>query len=241
MSKHQIHIGTSGWHYKHWRGTFYPEGTKASEQFPYYQKFFSTVELNNPFYRLPSKETFTTWKESVAPDFTFAVKASRYITHMKYLKDPEETLHDFMENVVYLGEKLGVILFQLPPGWKVNIERLQQFLDKLPPSFRYVFEFRNETWYSTEVFDLLRRHNCAFCIYELAGHITPFEVTADFIYLRLHGPGNKYQGSYSDYDLRQWAATCKSWATTKEVYVYFDNDDQGFAAFNAIRLQELVT
>lgn len=236
----QIHIGTSGWHYKHWVGTFYPDGTKSAAQFPYYLRFFDTVEINNSFYRLPSKETFAQWRESVPENFTYAVKASRFITHMKKFIDPAATLHNFIENVQALGEKLGVILFQLPPGWKINPQRLAEFLAVLPDGFRYAFEFRNETWYTREIYDMLRHYNCAFCIYELAGHITPFEVTADFVYVRLHGPGGKYQGSYPDEALQIWADKCRKWAKTKDVYVYFDNDQEGYAAFNAITLQKMV-
>ena len=239
MERYRIRIGTSGWHYKHWLGTFYPAGTKADAQLQYYLRYFDTVEINNSFYRLPSLETFETWKNAVPDDFMYAVKASRFITHAKKLLDPEQTLHDFMDRVPLLAETLGVILFQLPPHWKVNSVRLQQFLAVLPKGFRYVIEFRNETWYQPEIYDLLREYNVAFCIYELAGHITPMEVTADFVYVRLHGPGNKYQGNYSEADLQQWAVRCGEWAAQCDVFVYFDNDEEGYAAFNAIRLREL--
>lgn len=238
--KGQIYIGTSGWHYKHWLGTFYPEGTKPAGQLPYYLKYFNTVEINNTFYRLPTKEIFINWKNAVPEDFLFIVKASRFITHMKKLKDPVESIEAFMDNVAELKEKLGPILFQLPPGWEINIERLADFLKKLPTQFRYVFEFRNQTWYTEEVYALLRKYNCAFCIYELAGHLSPVITTANFVYLRLHGPGNKYQGSYSDEILNQWAAYCRKWSAGKDVFVYFDNDEAGYAAFNAIRLKELL-
>jgi uncharacterized protein YecE (DUF72 family) len=242
LMKGQIRIGTSGWHYKHWLGTFYPEGTKPAGQLPYYLKFFNTVELNNSFYHLPPKNTFANWKAAVPDDFLFVVKASRFITHMKKLKDPAESLVNFMENVQGLDEKLGPILFQLPPGWKINTERLQEFLEKLPAGFRYVFEFRNETWYDEAIYSLLQQHNCAFCIYELAGHMSPLKVTADFVYLRLHGPGeNKYQGSYSNETLNEWASQCKEWAQEgKDVFVYFDNDEKGYAAFNAQKMLEMV-
>ena len=235
-----IYIGTSGWHYKHWIGTFYPEGTKDAEQFSYYLKFFRTVELNNSFYRLPSKETFAGWRKAVPPGFIFAVKVSRYITHMKKLKDPKDSIRELFANALALKEKLGPVLFQLPPGWKINAERLEEFLKALPKGHRYVFEFRNESWYEKEIFDLLRKYNCAFCIYELNGHITPMEVTADFVYVRLHGPGAKYQGSYSDKVLQQWNRRFHAWMKEKkDVYVYFDNDQLGYAAFNAQYLSEL--
>jgi uncharacterized protein YecE (DUF72 family) len=238
----RIHIGTSGWHYKHWTGTFYPEGTRAAEQFACYLQHFDTVEINNSFYRLPTPETFRKWKTSAPADFVFAVKANRFITHMKKLKDPAESLARFMENVSALDDRLGPILFQLPPGWKLNLQRLQEFLQALPTRYRYAFEFRNPSWYNDEVMVLLEKHNCAFCVYELAGHLAPQEVPADFVYVRLHGPGeNKYQGSYGDAELKNWARRCAAWRKQrKDVFVYFDNDQAGYAAFNAKRLRELV-
>lgn len=145
-----------------------------------------------------------------------------------------------MERVKLLGSKLGPILFQLPPFMKSNKELLKAFLEELPEDFRHVFEFRNADWYNQEVFDLLKKHNCAFCIYELAGHFSPLEITADFVYLRLHGPDDKYQGSYSDEILKEWAQQCILWSASKDVYIYFDNDQNGYAAFNALKLKEII-
>lgn len=237
----KIYIGTSGWQYKHWRGTFYPDDLKVKDQFSYYQKFFDTVEINNSFYQLPSKETFEKWKNSVPQDFIYVVKANRYITHMKKLNDPVDSLAKFLENITSLEDKLGPVLFQLPPGWEINTDRLENFLTCLPGSLRCVFEFRNPTWYDEKVYDLLEKYNCAFCIYELAGHHSPLKVTTNFVYIRLHGPGiNKYQGSYSEEALQLWTNRCKTWAKDKDVYVYFDNDEHGYAAFNAIHLKKMV-
>jgi uncharacterized protein YecE (DUF72 family) len=242
MKYGKIYIGTSGWHYRHWIGTFYPADTKQSEQFNFYKKNFSTVEINNSFYKLPSPETFKTWRKDSPPGFLFVVKASRYITHQKKLKEPKETARKFLTNVKFLREKLGPILFQLPPTWKVNLERLEDFVASLPDKFRYVFEFRNSTWYTEEIFDLLKKYNCAFCIYELAGHTSPVNVTADFVYIRLHGPGGKYQGSYSNAQLKDWAHQCCEWQREGlDVFVYFDNDEQGYAAFNAQSLKQYVS
>jgi uncharacterized protein YecE (DUF72 family) len=238
--KNNFYIGTSGWHYKHWAGTFYPAHVKSSGQFKYYLTFFSTVEINNSFYRLPTRKTFLSWKNSTPKHFIFSVKASRYITHMKKLKESKSSLHEFMDHALVLKEKLGPVLFQLPPGWKINTERLDLFLQSLPSWGKYVFEFRNPTWYHPDVFALLKKYNCAFCIYELDGHLTPIELTANFVYIRLHGPGGKYQGNYPDATLKQWSRRCKNWLKTKDVFIYFDNDEAGYAAFNAIRLQELV-
>jgi uncharacterized protein YecE (DUF72 family) len=237
----RIYIGTSGWNYKHWIGTFYPSDLNQSEELQYYCKHFKTVELNNSFYHLPEAKSFTNWRQQTPADFLFAVKGSRFITHMKKLKVDKVTINKFLQRTTKLGEKLGTILFQLPPRWKVNVERLDQFLSRLPSGHRYTFEFRDHTWYTQEVYDVLRVHNCAFCIYELAGHTSPVEVTADFVYIRLHGPGDKYQGNYTSVALKKWASKCTAWTKDKkDVYIYFDNDQQGYAAFNAQQLQKIV-
>ena len=156
-------------------GTFYPVGTKQKDRFSYYQKFFKTVELNSPFYHLPPRQTFEKWKADVPNDFVYAVKASRFITHMKKLNDAGDSLTRLLDNAAGLDEKLSIILFQLPPNWEVDIERFKIFLEKLPKGSRYTFEFRNPTWYNDEVYSLLKKYNCAFCIYELAGHLSPYE------------------------------------------------------------------
>ena len=240
MKNHKIYIGTSGWSYKHWRGTFYPQEIKVKDHFAYYLQHFNTVEINNTFYGMPSEETFLNWKNNTPDDFIYVIKANRFITHIKKLHDPIMSFTPFMDLVKLLGKKLGPVLFQLPPFMKSNLELLEAFLQELPKEYRFVFEFRNSDWYKKEVYDLLQKYNCAFCIYELAGHISPIQITADFIYLRLHGPGNKYQGSYSDETLNEWAQECLKWQKTKDVFVYFDNDEKGYAAFNALKLRELV-
>jgi uncharacterized protein YecE (DUF72 family) len=240
--KGKVHIGTSGWHYKHWVGTFYPDKTPPSKQFAYYSSVFDTVELNNPFYRLPARETFAKWKRESPKDFLFAVKANRYITHMKKLDDVEESLNTFLKHASALENKLGPILFQLPPGWKIDIDRFATFVKLLPRDQRFVFEFRNHTWYDERIYDILEKNGCAFCIYELAGHHSPIEVTANFVYIRLHGPGAKYQGSYSTRTLNTWAKRILNWQNDrKDTYVYFDNDQAGYAAFNAGKLGEIVS
>lgn len=160
---------------------------------------------------------------------------------MKKFKDPKESSQRFFDNVKFLKEKLGPILFQLPPGWTLNLERFENFLKELSGKHRYVFEFRNNTWYTEDVLGLLRKYNCAFCIYELAGHLSPIEVTADFVYIRLHGPGEKYQGSYTQTQLRFWAERCIEWQRGGlNVFAYFDNDQNGYAAFNALTLKEII-
>lgn len=207
----------------------------------FYTKHFDTVEVNNSFYRLPSETVLADWRDSTPADFCFAVKGSRFITHNKKLKDPEPALERFLPKVEILGPKLGPILFQLPPLWQVNPERLKTFLGALPRDLHYAFEFRNETWNVEPIYELLRRFNSAYCIFHLAGFQSPLEITADFAYVRLHGPGGKYQGSYTDADLEEWASRIRSWTRLlKAVYVYFDNDQNGYAAQNALRLKGLV-
>src|SRR5947208_2928695 len=162
----RVHIGTSGFHYKHWRGNFYPEKMPASQWLDYYTRHFDTVELNNTFYRLPVESGLNNWRESTPPGFHLAVKGSRFITHMKKLKDPEQAVGKFFERVDLLGKKLGPVVFQLPPWWEVDAERLDEFLRVLPPRGRYAFELRNATWHTPEIYGMLRRYNAAFCIFE---------------------------------------------------------------------------
>lgn len=241
MKRGKIYIGTSGWKYKHWRGIFYPDNIKNKDEFAWYHKHFDTVELNNSFYHLPSSKIVSSWKNAAPPKFLFSVKASRYITHMKKLKFEKASLRLFFSRIDKLENKLGPVLFQLPPRWHVNGERLSQFLVALPKGYRYTFEFRDHSWYDENIFNLLRKHHCAFCIYELERHVSPLAVTGNFVYIRLHGPGNKYQGNYNIGQLKKWAAKCNNWRKEgKDVFIYFDNDQNAYAVFNAIRLKELV-
>ncbi len=210
--------------------------------FEYYARYFNTVEVNNSFYKLPTPGTFGAWREAAPPDFVFAVKGSRFITHNKKLKEPENALENLLPRAEELGTKLGPILFQLPPKWRCNVERMEQFLHALPNSHRYAVEFREQSWLCAEVFEVLKRHNAAFCIYELAGFQTENVLTADWTYVRLHGPGGKYQGSYSSRALEGWAEQLETWAKSlKAAYVYFDNDQAGYAAHDALRLKKLVS
>jgi uncharacterized protein YecE (DUF72 family) len=237
----RIHIGTSGWHYRHWKGPFYPRDLPDNCLLEHYVKHFQTAEINNTFYRLPEKETFAQWRDSVPDGFIFSVKASRYITHMKKLKEPEKAVGAFVERLEALGNKLGPILFQLPPRWQVNVDRLGRFLELLPGSHRYAFEFRDPSWFGDETDDLLAEKGAAFCIYDFERRQSPRSVTADFVYVRLHGPDGAYQGNYDDTALKDWAQSFSSWAGHgKEVFCYFDNDEKGYAALNALKLTELV-
>ncbi len=209
----------------------------------FYLQHFDTVELNNSFYRLPTAEAFDCWREATPDNFIFAVKASRFITHNKKLKDPEHALDNLLPRAAHLGPKVGPILFQLPPHWRVNPERLKNLLAILPHDLRYAFEFRELSWISTSIISILKKFNAAFCIYELAGYHSPLHVTADFAYIRLHGPEmGKYQGSYSNQRLRTWARQIEYWAKNlKAIYVYFDNDQAGYAAANALSLKRMVS
>ena len=238
----EIRIGTSGYHYKHWVGRYYPADIKPSAMLAHYLRDFDTVELNNTFYQLPSESTFDAWRKNTPHDFLFAVKGSRFITHMLKLKDPERGLSNFLPRAERLRWKLGPILWQLPPGWKVNVERLETFLQLLPRDHRYAFELRNETWMTDEVLAVLKRYNAAFCIYELAGYHSPIEISADWTYIRLHGPTKfKYQGSYSDAQLAEWAERIRGWSRKMtNIYVYFDNDDSAYAVGNALTLKKLL-
>ena len=237
-----IRIGTSGYHYKHWVGRYYPAGIKSSEMLAHYLRDFDTVELNNTFYQLPDESTFDSWRKNTPHDFLFAVKGSRFITHMIKLKDARRGLTNFMPRAERLRWKLGPVLWQLPPGWKVNVERLEEFLSLLPKGHDYTFELRNETWMTEEVYAVLRKYNAAFCIYELAGYMSPMEVTADWTYIRLHGPTHfKYQGSYSDAQLAEWADRIRKWSKKmRSIYVYFDNDDSAYAVDNALTLKKML-
>lgn len=234
----EIRIGTSGWHYKHWLGSFYPQKMPASRMLAYYYEKFDTVEVNNSFYCLPRKPSLAIWRDSTPDNFCFAVKGSRFLTHMKKLKDPEQGIVRFFDAVEVLGAKLGPVIFQLPPQWEINYDRLEGFLKLLPNEHRYAFEFRNATWNVPAVLDLLTRHNAAYCIFDLAGTHSPIEVTADWAYVRLHGPGGKYQGTYSDAIIELWAKRIENWRRTlKAVFIYFDNDEAGYAPRDALRLK----
>jgi len=237
-----IRIGTSGWHYAHWRGPFYPAKLPAARMLGHYAAHFDTVELNNTFYRLPPPGAAETWREAVPRDFLYAAKGSRFLTHMKKLKDPVPGIERFFERIEGLGKSLGPIVFQLPPRWGPDLARLEGFVEALPPRRRYAFELRDTSWHTEEVYRILRRHNLAFCIYDLAGLESPRLVTADFAYVRLHGPtARAYQGSYSDAALEDWARRIDGWRDAlKAVYVYFDNDQAGYAVRDALRLKALV-
>ncbi len=236
-----IHIGTSGWSYKHWRGNFYPENISEKDYLKYYSGNFCTVEINTSFYRLPQENTIKVWTETVPEDFIFSAKASRYITHMKKLTDPQKTTPLFFERIQGFKDKLGPILFQLPPHFEVNPERLKNFLKILPENYKYAFEFRDSSWFNPLIYEILREHNIAFCIYNLGDYSSPKEITADFVYIRYHGPINLGQGMYNEEQITKFSNDIKEYLkSSKEVYCYFNNDDSGFAPKNAEQLKKLL-
>jgi uncharacterized protein YecE (DUF72 family) len=236
-----IFVGTSGWSYPHWSGRFYPADLPDEAKLDFYAQRFGSVEINSTFYGLPEPHTLEGWRDAVPDRFVFAVKASRYITHMKKLREPERTLPALLERVAVLGAKLGPILFQLPPHWHVNRERLEAFLDALPAGHRYAFELRDPSWCCDAILESLSRRGAAFCIYELGGYRSPINVTSELVYIRLHGPDGAYRGSYTQQALAGWARAISSWASQgREVHCYFDNDELGYAARNAADLAAML-
>lgn len=236
-----IHIGTSGWHYQHWRGPFYPEKLPPAQMLAFYTQHFDTVELNNTFYRLPPESGLQNWRAQTPPGFLFAAKGSRFLTHIKKLKDTGPGIVNYFERVDLLGKKLGPVIFQLPPHWEANSDRLEEFLAALPRGHRYAFELRDPTWHTPEVYRILERHRVAFCIFEIAGFFSGIRVTTNFAYLRLHGPGAAYQGKYPARTLQRWADQIRQWRQElRAVYVYFDNDQAAYAVENALELKRLL-
>ncbi len=234
-------IGTSGWHYEDWKGLFYPHDLPKSRWLEFYARHFPTVELNNSFYRLPSEKAFTNWWKSAPNGFIFAVKASRFITHVKRLKEVEEPLHNFLERSDLLGDKVGPVLYQLPPNMRRNDDRLESFLSILPEGHRNVLEFRHESWFDNDVFKILKRHNAGWCIFDMPELASPLVATSDFAYVRFHGSDGLYSSSYSDKQIAAWAEKIAALSKgLKTVYVYFNNDVAGYAIDNARTLTKIL-
>ncbi|MBD3208304.1 MAG: DUF72 domain-containing protein [Candidatus Nealsonbacteria bacterium] len=239
--KSSCYIGTSGWMYDHWKEEFYPPEISSDEMLAFFGRHFKTVEVNNIFYQKPDRKKILGWKESVPDDFTFAIKANRYITHMKNLKDVKEPVSELLSVLRGLGKKLGPVLFQLPPQWHINAPRIKSFLNILPKGFRYAMEFRHDSWYDKEIFKSLRERNIAFCIHDHKDAPSPEKVTADFIYLRLHGPGGYYSSKYTDEQLSRWSEKIKKWLSEgKDIYAYFNNDTSGYAIRNSDQLKKKI-
>ena len=237
----QIHVGCSGWAYKHWRGILYPEGLPQTRWFERYAEDFDTVEINNSFYRLPSPETFAKWRDQAPPGFCYAVKANRFITQAKKLLDCEEPIERMMSAVRCLGDRLGPMLYQLPPSLKFNLERLETFLAILPADTINVFEFRDSSWHRPETYDLLDRHGASFCVHDMAGCTTDRIAVGRAAYVRFHGTAGKYWGRYAKADMNSWARwAAEQRALGRSVWCYFNNDIHGHAIHDARALTALV-
>jgi uncharacterized protein YecE (DUF72 family) len=236
-----VRIGCSGWMYKHWRGLFYPEGLPVKRWFEYYADEFDTVEINNSFYRLPKPETFEAWREQAPAGFCYAMKANRYLTQAKKLKDCEEPIERMMASFKALKPALGPILYQLPPRFRINLERLESFLKLTPKDVTNVFEFREPSWYTDETFALLERHGASFCAHDMPGSKSPNITIGPVAYLRFHGGEGKYWGRYSDECLRDWADWIVAQAREdRPVWAYFNNDMEAHAIHDAQTLRAMV-
>ena len=227
-----LSVGTSGYSYKEWLGPFYPEKLPASEMLSYYAERFTTVEINNTFYRMPAESVLEHWSQQVSEQFTFTLKAPKRITHVNRLRDSEALVAEFLRRASVLGNKLGVILFQLPPFLKKDLPRLQGFLDQLPPGKRVAFEFRNPTWQDDEVYELLRSRGAILCVTDTDEGDTPFVATSDCGYVRLR------RTHYDDGELRAWAAQIAAKALPR-TYVYFMHEDEALGTRFGQRLDEL--
>lgn len=244
----RVFVGTSGYNYKHWsEGVFYPKKLPQRKWLEYYGETFNTVELNVTFYRLPKTETFEGWRQRTEPNFGFAVKGSRYITHVKKFKECEEPVKLFFAHASALKNKLEVVLWQLPPNLKLNLKKLEQFCSLLKnlvssKNTRQSFEFRHQTWFCREVYELLKNYNFSLCIAHSSRYPRDEVVTADFVYLRFHGGEVLYGSKYSDDELHSWASKAKMWLKSgKDIYAYFNNDAYGYAVKNAETFKEMIT
>lgn len=234
----RYYIGTSGWHYDHWRILYYPEKLAKPKWLQFYAQQFSTVELNNSFYHLPSENAFNTWRESTPEHFVFAVKVSRFITHIKRLRNLGSSMENFLSRACLLQEKLGPLLYQLPPYMKRNDEVLENFISSLPRKYHHVIEFRHESWLNDTVFQTLKRYNIGLCVFDMPDMNCPFMATSDFAYIRLHGSRRLYSSCYSDEELLQWAQkVIRLGKDVKTVYIYFNNDAEAFSIKNALTLR----
>ena len=234
-------VGCSGWEYKHWRGDFYPATLPRTRWFEHYASLFDTVEINNTFYRLPEEATFAAWAARAPAGFTYAVKASRFLTHMKKLKDPEEPLDRLFSRMRPLGRHLGPVLYQLPPAWKLDRSRLEHFLQVLPARVQHVLEFRDPSWYHDDVLEMLARSGVSLCLHDMPGSATGQLRVGPIVYVRYHGASGHYSGDYARERLEGWAAWLRTArAAGADVYAYFNNDVGGHAPRNATMLRRLM-
>jgi len=236
-----IRIGCSGWNYRHWRQRFYPEGLPQRRWFDFYAEHFDTVEINNSFYRLPAAETFDRWRAQAPAGFCYAVKANRFLTQAKKLKDCEAPLARMMPLFRRLGPTLGPVLYQLPPRFRINLERLQSFLKLLPGDVAGVFEFRDASWYVEETFALLDRHGASLCVHDMPGSASARRAVGPIAYLRLHGGEGKYRGRYPQERLLGWTDWIVGEARAgRPVWTFFNNDIDAHAIDDARTLKAMV-
>jgi uncharacterized protein YecE (DUF72 family) len=238
-----VHIGTSGWSYEHWQGVLYPHGARPRERLGYYAARFRTVEVNSTYYRWPKDAIFASWRRRTPDDFLLTVKAPGLLTHVSRLFKPERWVERVAGGLARLREKRGVLLAQLPPTLAFDYARLEYFLWRVPRWVRLAVEFRHPSWHREEVFALLERRGAAYCVMSGARLPCVLRATAPFVYARLHGPDPEhlYAGSYTDDDLRWWAARVREWeASGREVFLYFNNDGHGHAVRNAETLRRLL-
>jgi uncharacterized protein YecE (DUF72 family) len=235
-------IGTSGWTYDGWRGPFYPKDVAKKNWLAFYASQFPTTEINGSFYRTPSLAAVEAWREQTPREFLFAWKASKFITHWKRLSEKSDNSIALMQTrLKQLGPKTGPVLFQLPPRFVADRERLAGFLKMLPRCYAYAFEFRHKSWYEDPIIDLLREHDISLCLSDHHDAPSPWIVTARHVYVRGHGPGGRYKDNYPDKTLRAWAKDIATWKRQRRtVFVYFDNDQKSAAPADAKRLMEMV-
>ncbi len=237
MTVGNIYIGTSGWYYEHWRKVFYPEKLPKNQWLNYYVQKFPAVELNNTFYHLPTKKSLAHWSKEAPEGFIYSVKANRGITHYKKMRDVQSDLKRFLHMVKPLAPNLGPILYQLPPDLHFDESLLIDLFEIHPPKYKYVLEFRHGSWFCEETYELLRQNNVAFCIHDHSKRTTPFVSTADFIYIRLHGPDGQYGGEYSPNFIESLGRRILDWSNgKKDIYCFFNNDANGYAVKNASEL-----
>ncbi len=242
MRSPKIYIGTSGWSYDGWSGIFYPESLARTGWLSFYSEHFSTVEINSSFYHLPKPQTFNSWAKKTPDNFLFAVKASRYITHIKRLKDCGEPFKNLLKSAKELKGKLGPFLFQLPPNMKKNTSRFKDFLEILPDDYKYAFEFRNESWFCDEVYNMLDSKGCAIVISNSPGFPYHEKVAGSFCYIRMHGGKELYSSNYTGIELKKVAKIVKQYQKNGiSSYTYFNNDIHGYAVENAKTLINLIS
>ena len=236
----QIRIGTSGWEYPHWVGDFYPRDLPRERRLEFYAERFDTVELNNSFYRLPDGDVFERWSGRVPDRFTFAVKASRYLTHVRRLREPAEPIERLWTRARRLGRRLGPVLYQLPPRWRPNRERLAAFLAAIPTGHPQAIEFRDRRWYGPWLTEMLDGADVGLCVHDMPGSAPKPEPIGRTVYVRFHGAGERYGGTYSPQLLGAWARRVHEWSQDRPVWAYFNNDIGGHAVRDAERLRSYV-